>query len=195
MQTKIVKGEGEEPLYMVYGEVYAPNRPDAHGEFMTAETIREMAHKFVRERKFDQIDVMHDNKVVKCEVLESWIAPEDSTMFLPGSWCVGVHVPVKELWDKYQSGELNGFSLEASVVKVEREVEIEVPDVVSGKTTKSEGHEHQFFVSYSDEMKFLGGRTDVVDGHYHKILAGTHTEEAMGHSHRFSSVDGIQIVD
>lgn len=195
--TQVIKsGDGPDApeLHMVYGEVYAPNRPDAQKEWMTREEIRKMAHRFVRERKFDQIDVMHDNKIVKCEIVESWIASDNDPNYIPGSWCIGMHVPDEGLWQDYKSGKLNGFSMEAMVTKDEREVEIEVPPVVTGKTSKSESHEHEFFVSYDDEMKFLGGQTSEVNGHTHAILAGTHTQEASGHSHRFSSVDGIKII-
>ena len=35
-------------LQVVYGEVYAPGFPDSQGDFMTRETIREMAFEFMR---------------------------------------------------------------------------------------------------------------------------------------------------
>jgi hypothetical protein len=194
LQTRVVKEDGAPEKHLVYGEVFAPNRPDAQGEFMTADEILKMAHNFVRSRKFDQIDVMHDNKVVKCEIVESWVAPEGDTTFIPGSWCIGMHIPDEGLWQDFKSGKLNGFSMEALVVKVDREVEVEVPSEIVGRTTKAEGHEHTFFVKYSDDLKFLGGVTDTVNGHSHSIAAGTHTQEAQGHTHRFSSVDNIQIL-
>lgn len=195
-QVLVVKAEdsfnGQE-LHLVYGEVYAPNRPDAQGEFMTKEEIRKMAHQFVRDRMFDQIDVMHNNKVVKCEVVESWVAPDGDTTFLPGSWCVGIHIPDEGLWSDFKSGVLNGFSMEALVTKEEREVEIEIPDEITGSTSETGGHVHQFVVKYDADGKFAGGRTDCVDGHVHLIAAGTHTQPMNGHTHRFSSVDQIEI--
>jgi hypothetical protein len=197
LQTKVVKSDGKPELHLVYGEVYAPNRPDAQGEYMTAETIRAMAHRFVRERKFDQIDVMHNNKVVKCDIVESWLEQDGGT-FVRDAWCIGVHVPVPELWEAFKTGELNGFSMEAAVHKVEREVEIEIPDVIRGATSNDEGHIHKFEVSYAvidGQLQFQGGKTDVVDGHSHEIAAGTHTQKSQGHSHRFSSVDLITFVD
>ena len=44
-KTLVVKSEEQQ---IVYGEVYAPNRPDAQGEYMTAVEIRKMAHEFIR---------------------------------------------------------------------------------------------------------------------------------------------------
>lgn len=189
------KAETPAELQIVYGEVYAPNRPDAHQEFMTAESIRKMAHGFMQAGRQGEIDLMHNNRVIKgCCVVESYIAPEDDSMFIPGSWVVGVHVPDKEVWSMIKKGDINGFSMEAFVVKEETEADIEIPPVVSGLTSKSEDHEHRFYVTYDDAGVFKGGTTDVVNGHSHRILAGTHTEVTKGHSHRFSSVDDVRVI-
>jgi hypothetical protein len=188
-----IKQEGE--LQIAMGEVYAPNRPDAQGEYMTADQIRKMAHGFLRSGKMASIDVMHGNVVSKgSSVVESYIAGPDDKMFLPGSWVVGVHIPDPVLWAKVKKGEINGFSMEALVTRHEQEVNVEIPPVVSGRTSKSEDHEHQYFVSYDANGVFKGGITNTVNGHYHTIVAGTHTQSVQGHTHRFSSVDNIQIV-
>lgn len=181
---------------IVYGEVYAPDRPDAQGEFMRRDEIRKMAHEFVRSGKMSQIDVLHDNKVVKgCSVVESFVAEDTDTRFLPGSWVVGVHIPDKGLWDRVKKGEINGFSMEALVARHDQEVEIDIPPVVTGMTSKSEGHDHVFYVTYDDAGKFKGGVTNSVNGHAHTIVAGTHTQPGPGgHTHRFSSVDNVHIL-
>jgi len=174
--------------------VYAPQKIDSDHEFMTAVEIQKAAHEFVRSGKMAEIDVQHDNKVVKgCCVVESFIARDDDKDFIPGAWVVGVHVPDTTLWAKIKKGELNGFSMEAFVIREDREVEIDVPPIVSGITSKSEEHTHKFYVSYDQDGKFKGGTTDVVNGHSHPIMAGTHTQEVQGHSHRFSSVDNLQV--
>lgn len=193
------KSEPVEPAEqrMIYGEVYAPNRPDADGEFMSEETIRVMAHDFLRDGLVKKIDMMHDNEIVPggaC-IVESWIASKDDKTFIPGSWVIGMHVPHDGIWKAAKEGIINGFSLEAMAVRVEKEVTLDIPPVVSGLTTKSEDHTHKFFVTYDEEGVFKGGKTDEVDGHFHAILAGTHTEKEEGHLHRFSSVDGLTITD
>jgi hypothetical protein len=55
-------------------------------------------------------------------------------------------------------------------------------------------HEHQFFVSYDQDGKFLGGRTNTANGHFHVIKGGTVTEIEAGHRHRFSAVDDLRII-
>jgi hypothetical protein len=181
---------------MVYAEVYAPNRPDSDGEFMTAETIEKMAHDFVKKGRLKQIDVQHDNKTIDgVQAVESFIARKGDPDFIPGSWVLGIHVDHTDTWNRIKKGELNGLSVEALVGREEKEVTLQLPPVISGRTTKSENHEHQFFVNYSPEGDFLGGVTDTVNGHRHTIKGGTVTEEMDGHRHRFSSVDSLEIID
>lgn len=184
-----------EEQQIVYGEVYAPNRPDAQGEYMTAGDIRKMAHEFVRKGKMAQIDVMHGNKLVSgASVVESFIADATDSRFLPESWVIGVHVPDSGLWNSIKKGDINGFSMEALVTRHDQDVDVEIPPVVTGLTSKSENHEHKFFVTYDAKGEFKGGVTDTVNGHFHSIVAGTHTQDAAGHRHRFSSVDNIRIL-
>jgi len=194
MQKKLViKQEGE--LQIVLGEVYSPMRPDAQGEYMTAPEIRKMAHEFIRNGKMGQIDLMHGNKIVSgASVVESFVADEIDTRFLPGSWVIGVHIPDPVLWSAIKKGEINGFSMEALVTRHDMDVEVEIPPIVTGLTSKHEEHQHKFFVAYDEKGQFKGGVTDVVNGHSHQIVAGTHTEDAKGHRHRFSSVDNVQIL-
>lgn len=181
---------------LVFAEVYAPNRPDSDGEYMTATEIQKMAHEFARKCRMGQVDVMHDNQTVPgVSIVESFIAREGDPDFLAGSWVVGVHVDNDDVWQAIKDEKINGFSMEALVMREPKEVEIEIPPVVSGSTTKSEGHEHRFYVTYDDNGTFLGGRTDVVDGHFHIIKAGTVTELSHDHRHKFSAVDDLQIFD
>lgn len=180
---------------MVFAEVYVPNVPDTDNEFMTAETIREMAYKFMKDQNQRQIDVNHDNELVEgaC-VVESFIARKDDPLFIEGAWVVGIHVDNDDVWDQIKKGEINGFSMEALVTLQETELEIEIPPVIQGRTSKSDdGHEHEFFVTYDPEGNFVGGRTSFTDGHYHTIKHGTTTEEAEGHSHKFSFVEHIGV--
>lgn len=180
---------------LVYGEVYAPNRADADGEFMTAETIKKMAHDFIRDLLANNVDVQHDNKLVDgVSVVESFTARKGDPDFIEGSWVVGVHVNDDKIWSKVQKGEINGFSLEALVHYQDVEVEVEIPPITTGRTSKSEDHEHKFYVKYSAEGKFCGGVTDEVDGHSHAIKRGTVTEKVNGHAHTFCAVDEEQIV-
>lgn len=180
---------------LVWGEVYAPNRPDTQGEFMGVEDIQSMAHDFLQRQMNKSIDVQHDNRVVPgLTIVESSIARKGDPDFIEGSWVVCCHVNDNATWEKVEKGELNGFSVEALVVKEDHEVEMEIPDSLVGQTTEVEGHTHEFSVKYNDQGHMVGGSTNLVEGHTHKILTGTITEEAAGHRHRFSSVDNVLIV-
>jgi hypothetical protein len=199
MTIKALKGDTPEQQ-IVFGEVYAPDRPDAQGEFMRAEEIASMAHDFIRQGKMGQIDLQHDGQVIEGpSIVESFIARKGDPDFIEGAWVIGMHIPNPDLWEAVKKGEINGFSMEALVTRHEQEVPMEIPPVVQGLTSKSDNsapvspHEHRFFVSYDDNGIFRGGITDNVLGHQHVIKAGTHTETTEGHSHRFSAVDNVVI--
>jgi len=197
--VKILKTDtGKQPEQrMVFAEVYAPLRPDCDQEFMTAEQIRKMAHDFARAGNFKQVDVNHNNKVVPgVEIVESFIARKGDPDFIEDSWVVGMHVNDDQTWADVKSGKINGFSMEALVEKEDREVEIEIPSVVTGDTSRDMEHVHKFFVRYNENGEFQGGTTDQgPDGHSHAIRAGTVTDTVSGHSHRFSSVDNLQLFE
>jgi hypothetical protein len=57
----LVTKQESNKLQIAYGEVYAPNRPDAQDEWMRREWIQKAAHDFLRSGKMQQIDVLHNN--------------------------------------------------------------------------------------------------------------------------------------
>lgn len=189
ISTQIKKTQDEEQL--VFGEVYAPDVPDSHGDFMTRATIKAMAYEFMRRGLQNMIDVQHNRELSGCYVVESFIARDDDPIFIPGSWVVGVKIDDPALWHDVKTGELNGFSLDGEGVRVETRMEIVCPDLIEGETCESAGHVHKFYVRYAHDGEFLGGETDVINGHSHLIHKGTITETADGHSHRFSFVEGV----
>lgn len=190
----VVKDESLEKR-IVMAEVYAPDIPDSDGEYMTAEEIEKMAHRFLLNGRVSEVDIQHDGEDAPgCTVVESFIARKGDDQFIEGSWVVAMHIDNDEVWNQIKKKEINGFSMEALVVKEPVEVvELDVPPVVAGLTTKEEDHEHKFYVSYDADGMFRGGRTDVINGHYHEIKAGTITETAAGHCHKFCAVDDVCI--
>lgn len=195
MSKSIVVKQSNEEQHIVYGEVYAPMRMDTDNEYMDAEAIRMAAHDFMRNLRIHKIDTQHNNVLSEgASVVESFIAREDDPIFIPGSWVVGVHVPNEEDWQRIKKGELNGFSLQAMVSKTPVVVEIDIPPVISGTTMTEQDHVHKFYVAYDEDGNFLGGRTDVVNGHSHVVKRGTITEPADNHFHKFSHVDNLEIV-
>lgn len=181
-----------EEQQIAFAEVYAPGLPDSDGEFMDEDTIRKMAYDFMHDLGLKNIDVGHNNEKQDACVVESFIARKGDPDFLAGSWVVGVHIADPELWGKVKKGEINGFSIEAMVVKEPHILEMDIPPVISGTTSKADdGHEHQFFVTYDVNGNLVGGKTSSVNGHYHEIKRGTATELTSGHNHRFSFLDWL----
>lgn len=179
---------------IVYGEVYIPNRLDTDVEYMTADSIEEAAHSFLRKSMMGNIDQEHDLQKTGAVVVESFIARKGDLDFIEGSWVLGVWVP-DDLWEQVQTGEINGFSMYGNTNKVERTVEVELPDdgKIIGKTEDNAGHTHQYQIQFDQDGNFLGGVTDTVDGHAHTISKGTATEKAGedSHSHRYSFLEII----
>jgi hypothetical protein len=190
MELTVKKSDSK--LQIVYAEVYAPEVLDSDGDFMRANEIRKMAHKFLADMNTRKIDTNHDNQLVDAVVVESFIAREGDPEFIADAWVVGVHIADKDLWAKVEDGEINGFSMEAAVIRTERIIEIEVPESVTGVTEEVDGHTHTFTVLFDEEGKFLGGVTDLVEGHIHTIVRGTHTDKADDHTHRFSFVEAFR---
>lgn len=181
----------DEEKQIVYAEVYAPGLIDSQGDFMTGEEIEKMAWRFMAHGRVTKVDTEHDLIDNGSVVVESFIARPNDPDFIDGSWVVGVHIPDDANWEKVKKGELNGFSMYGGAVRKERVLEIEIPDdgIIKGDTAASEDHTHQYHVRFDEQGNFLGGYTDSVNGHQHRITKGTATEQEAGHSHRFSFME------
>jgi hypothetical protein len=185
---EIKKIEDDEQI--VFGEVYAPvGIPDADGDVMSAKVIETMAHTFMKNYRQGSIDIDHDGSIVQAVIVETFIARESDPLFIPGAWVIGVYVEDQEVWGKIKSGELNGFSIQAIAKSEYKEIEIDIPESVGGETVMEAGHTHTFIVKFDRNGRFVGGKTDIVDGHYHDITRGTITNESDGHIHKFSFVE------
>jgi hypothetical protein len=187
----------DDELQIVWGEVYAPGYPDSQGDFATEDTVRQMAYTFMKNQAMTNIDLNHSREDCGAYIVESFVARDGDPIFLKGSWVIGVHIPDAEQWSMVKSGDLNGFSLDGMGLRIPTNLEIELPEYLKGETD-GEDHKHMFQVQFSETGQFLGGETDVVDGHSHKIIKGTVTEDGGDppHNHRFSWVDGIlKVID
>ena len=186
----------DDELQIVWGEVYAPGFPDSQGDFMTAPQIREMSYRFVAKGNMTAIDKMHDQVEGAATIVESFIARDNDPDFIPGSWVLGVHVPDRETWAGIKKGDFNGFSLDGIGHRVPRLIELDLPDELTGETADAAGHHHGFIVKFDTDGNFLGGQTlPARDGHVHRILRGTATETTNDHSHRFSFVEGLGMLN
>jgi hypothetical protein len=180
-------------LQVVYSELYVPMIVDSQGDFSTAEEIRKACWRFMKQaRTTNSIDVEHDGSLTTCYVVENFIARKGDPDFIADGWVLGIHIPDKELWKKVEDGELNGFSMEALGLRRKVALDVECPPYVRGRTCENDGHQHAFVVKFDPEGNFLGGFTEpAADGHQHLIHRGTVTEDAAGHNHRFSFIEGL----
>ena len=192
MPTLIKKTDAYEQI--VYGEVYAPNKPDSHGAMMLPADVRKMAHRFLRDVVLARsIDVMHDNKAITAYPVESFIACADHPDgYTEGAWVVGVKIEDPTIWEQVLKGDLNGFSFEAYVTRAATVATVSVLPHYIGVTEAEAGHDHIFFVEINADGRVVGGRTAAgPDGHIHEIKRASATEDAFtagskeAHSHRF----------
>jgi len=182
--SRIIKFDSDEQI--VCGEVYAPYVLDSHGEMMLPEDVKLLAHRFLLTTKNHMIDIMHNNKVVRASVIESFIARDGDPDYAKDAWVLGVKIFDKQAWADVKVGKLNGFSLEALVYKYEAEVVYDMLPVHFGCVEQNDGHFHTFWLEVDDDGRVTGGHTsEADDGHTHQIACGTATELSNGHAHRF----------
>ena len=185
--------EGE--LQVIYAEVYLPNTPDFHGDFMDEEGVRQMAWTFLARNANADIDVNHDHGETTCSFVESFVAREGDPDFTTGAWVVAIHIPDVKLWRAVKDGEINGLSFEGMAVLEDEQLEVIIKGngIIMGETLPdpNDGHVHSFMVEVTEEGK-IQGRTDFADGHAHVIEVPTHTQKAQGHTHRFAFWDAAE---
>jgi hypothetical protein len=172
----------------IEAEVYAPNTLDTYGEYMSAEDIAIMAHRFMELDLKSAIDVNHDNQPTNSVVRESYIARAGDPDFTEGAWVLKVHVPDPVIWASIKSGDLNCYSFEAMVRPRNDIVTVSTIRDHVGRTKTSEDadHEHTYFVQVDEAGLIKGGYTsEGPDGHTHKITRASFTDTTNGHSHRY----------
>lgn len=118
----------DEEKHIILGPAMVPDmkifRKDAQGNpyyvYFTADTIKQIADKYMRNKYLDNNDMMHDGDAVPdVFVIESWIKESDndkSTDYgfkdLPvGTWFVSMKVNNMDIWNKIKNHQLNGFSV------------------------------------------------------------------------------------
>lgn len=178
---------------IVWGEIYCPYTMDSQGDFMEPEVIEKMAHDFLRSGLMKSVDTEHSLKTNGSCVVESFVARGGDPDFPEGSWVVGVHIPDKATWAKVEAGEINGFSMYGEGVRVAKTLEVEIPDdgLIEGETLLFDDHVHRIIIKLDSEGQLIGGETDEVNGHSHKVSKGTVTDDASGHNHRYSLQDAL----
>ncbi|MCY7895107.1 XkdF-like putative serine protease domain-containing protein [Bacillus vallismortis] len=118
----LTKAEDEKKL--VYGIVYEPDTPDAHGDFMTTAEIEKAAHGFLKDAR--EIDKQHDFQGGVGEVVESYVAPADFEVngenIKKGSWVL-VTKASDEVWEQIKKGDITGYSMAGTAETIEKQKE------------------------------------------------------------------------
>lgn len=182
----------DDELQILYAEVYAPVvLPDADGDVMTTEEIRSLSYRFMANGDMGCVDTQHNRERNGSVVVESFIATESNPEFITGAWVVGIYVPDATLWKSIKDKDYQGLSLDFDFYAEDVEYEIEIPESVQGTTSMDDDHEHRFIIHFDANGNFIGGETDIVNGHKHPIRHGTHTLYRSGHRHTFSFIELI----
>jgi hypothetical protein len=105
----------------VLGIVLEPETADAQKDIYSAAEIRDAAHRFMEE--YRNLGLMHREFVTgRVKILESYLAPAafelDGTRVKKGTWLLAVRVVDDDVWRQVKAGELAGFSIGGSAVKV-----------------------------------------------------------------------------
>ena len=123
------KFEALDEQQIVIGPLMKPNmlipRLDENGEpyhvYFTAETIKKIAYKMVKDKLIDRVNIEHNNQdSVDAYLVESWIIDgvndksKNYGFNLPeGTWMGMYKIQDKKIWDEYiKSGLVKGFSVE-----------------------------------------------------------------------------------
>ena len=175
---------------IVYGEVYAPNVIDTHGDMMLPDDVVTLCHRFLLDNRLQAVDIMHNNAAIDAAVVESFIARKGDLDFTEGSWVAATKINDKAVWAEILLGNYAGYSMEVYIVKEEAEVEVLTYPSSFGYVEQNAGHDHVFYVEVDELGTVTRGRTSVNDGHFHLIAAGTATEQPSDkdyadHKHRF----------
>ncbi len=181
---------------VILAELLIPDTPNCYGDIYTKEAIREFMYQFAAQGY--GLDINHDNVDVQgagMVVVESFIARPGDPNFIEGSWVIGLKILDDDIWEAVLSGELNGYSFEASCLMTpivitnlaDRQiVGVTMPDLV-------DGHAHGFLVILDPLNNVISGATDIADSHTHRIVRHTTTEESITssgreHKHRYAVV-------
>lgn len=94
------------------GVVFAPNKLDTQGDFMSTQGVEAAAEKFMKSGRTTNIDVNHNGVPVNAFISESFISKGGD--FPAGSWVATAKIEDPDTWQRVKSGELTGFSMEGA---------------------------------------------------------------------------------
>lgn len=137
----LIEKFADEKKHMITGVVAIPNKPiyrrNADGEeydiVFSAEAIEKMSRDFLKNYKQHEVTLQHQENADGVYLVEQWIKTDmvyDKSLSvglsreLPvGSWIQTYYVDSHDVWQRIESGELLGFSLECMLGLEEFETE------------------------------------------------------------------------
>lgn len=106
-----------------YEVVYEPNVKDAHGEWMTADTIKEGRDNFEKNLQAGNVkeNLFHLSPTTDFTIEKTWIQEEFDVVVLgtdqkitAGSWVAKIKYNSEELWSLKKAGIVGGLSIQCS---------------------------------------------------------------------------------
>jgi hypothetical protein len=148
--------------HLVYGVVLEPNLHDSQGDRINPDEIRKAAHRYLEESR--ESDVQHAvEKADGVSLVESAMAPHDMVIggkpVTGGSWFAAYKVRNPEVWSKVEKGELTGFSMGGSGLRLPEESAVQQV-MALGKT---EGPEVDRALEKADLTNVVVNRVSLVD--------------------------------
>ena len=128
-QAHVIKSADFDERGELYAVVYAPNMPDADGDFADAQVIQDMAHNYLR--KGAKIDTLHDEKALTSDqvyVAESFVMQKADPRFadqvtydgkpvdVTGGWGVVIKIDDPAIRKSYNADGWQGISLGGTAV-------------------------------------------------------------------------------
>lgn len=179
----------DEDQQLVTGVVYSPWVLDSHGHYMSDVEVEKTCHAFLMAGRQDQVDVMHDNKVINAMVVETYIERVGTEDIPVGSWVATTKVQDKAVWRKVKNGSLNGYSMEIMSYMVNHKAEITYDAWVMGETQPDpfDGHTHLYLIKMDANGNIEQGFTSYggPDNHRHTISRMSVTDPYNATTHRF----------
>ncbi len=104
---------------IVFAEVYTPYQIDSQGDWMEPDEIEKMAYDFMlnsQEIGKNHIEIIDG----KAAIVESFIVRkgDGDPDFNEGAWVVGTKILDDKLWNEIEKGEITGYSIGGSGVRI-----------------------------------------------------------------------------
>lgn len=175
---------------IVSGVIAEPLVLDTDNEFYTRAGVLKMYSDFVSQRLHKNIDREHNNILTGSEITKTYIALEnDPDNYPEGAWIGECKINSDADWDAVKRGEINGYSVEISTLKVSVAVSSEQMISASGLSEFSTdsvlpAHQHDVVLYFDSLGRVIKAEVTESLGHNHTVTKATATDMNIGHSHR-----------